>query len=191
MRLPPVVLLACLLSLTLVPLANAERDRAPGGGLPAEEECPNGETGFESPEECEEALVEQGWTKGANGRWVPPGGPTGMDDSELQGGGGSKALTLSAPGTLRKKRLFKRGVRLRIAMPAGGALKARLLLKSKVVGKVSKKGLAAGKSQVTLKLSKKGRRKVTRALVRRKKVKLKLKAAAGGTALSRTLTVKR
>ena len=174
------IVLLTILVLTVGAVA-ADAQRPPRQGQPVApgpgDQCPNGETGFESAEECEAALAEQGWTKGPDGRWTPP--PGYRDEDGSGGGSGGRAGLLSVPGSVRLGRLHTRGVTLTLRLPSSEMnVNARLVLRGRTVGRASSGRLSAGKDTLRVRASKDGRSRLERALARRNKVKLSVKVSA-------------
>jgi hypothetical protein len=120
----------------------------------------------------------------------------GNDDS---GGGGNGAPgatarpeLLAVPKSLRLGKLLKGGVRFRVQLvQADSAVRASLAMKRSKIGTLKRSGLAAGERSLTLKLSRKGKAKLRRALKRRKRVKTALKVSVSGVRFTKTLVVKR
>ena len=102
---------------------------------------------------------------------------------------------LSASKKVKRKGLFKKGLKFTVEVEEpGSTVAAALRLGKKKVGKLTKKNVTQGKHSYRVKLTKKGKKRVLAALLRKKSRKLKLsvniKGAGGGQGVSFSKTAR-
>ncbi len=175
--------------------ATASQDSDPCHARPRPPGCPaqGGSSECDDPE-----MLENFW-EGDRAACLNQNGCSlcaGGDGGGSGGGEATKPTLVSFPKSLRLNKLLKRGIRFRVALvQSDSAVTAALRMKGSKVGTLKKSGLAAGNRSLTLKLSRKGKAKLRRALKRKQKVKaaLKVSVAAGGSqsGFTKTLVVKR
>ena len=153
-----------------------------------------------SGSECDDPEYVENFYEGDRAACLESAGCSLCDPDAGSGGGGSGATKpelLSVPKSLRLSKLLKRGIRFRVALVrSDSAVTSSLAMKGSKVGTLKKSGLAAGNRSLTLKLSRKGKAKLRRALKRKQKVKaaLKVSVSAAGSSRSgftKTIVVKR